>query len=169
MSWFTRLLGRRSRIAHSSQHHAVRLRVEELETRWVPSAPTTTSSTNWSGYAVTSSAGAVTAVSGEWTVPAVTSTGVTSYSSTWVGIDGYNSNSVEQLGTSSNINANGTATQYFAWYEMYPSAPVTELTVNPGDTISASVTYNTTSHQFTLTLTDLSKSGNDSFSVVKRP
>jgi len=144
------------------------LRVEELEHRWVPSGITTTSSGNWAGYAVSTATGAVTSVSGQWTVPAVTATGTTSYSSTWVGIDGFNSNSVEQLGTSSNINANGTVTQYFAWYEMYPNAPVTELTVSPGDTISASVTANAAHTQFPLTLTDLSiKSGHDSFSVVQ--
>jgi hypothetical protein len=114
-----------------------RLRVEELEGRWVPSAVLGTSS-NWSGYAVTAGNGAVTAVSGSWVVPAVSPT-VSGYSSAWVGIDGVGRNAtVEQIGTDSDF-VNGAA-QYYAWYEMYPAAPVNlSYAVAPGDTISASV------------------------------
>jgi hypothetical protein len=118
-----------------------RLRVEELEGRWVPSAVLGTS-TNWSGYAVTTGNGAVSAVSGNWAVPAVLPT-VSGYSSAWVGIDGVGRNAtVEQIGTDSDF-VNG-APQYYAWYEMYPAAPVYLSTgtypVVPGDTMSASVT-----------------------------
>jgi hypothetical protein len=129
-----------------------RLRLEELETRLTPSS---TTSTNWSGYAVQASAGAVTAVAGSWVVPTVTGTG-TAYSSAWVGIDGYNSNSVEQIGTDSDV-VNGVPT-YYAWYEMYPnpSSTVTALVVHPGDTIQASVTYS--SGKFTLAITDVTTS-----------
>jgi hypothetical protein len=123
--------------------------LEELESRWVPST-----STNWSGYAVSADAGAVTAVSGSWTVPTVTGSG-TSDSSAWVGIDGFNSSTVEQTGTAMDI-VNGHA-QYFAWYEMFPSAEVTvnSVTVHPGDTIDASVTYNTSAKDFVLTISDV--------------
>ena len=53
----------------------------------------TTTSSNWSGYAVETNlnspqSNSVTAVSGSWTVPTVTGTG-TAYSAIWVGIDGY--------------------------------------------------------------------------------
>jgi hypothetical protein len=130
-----------------------RLSVEELEPRVVPS---TVYSTNWSGYAAETSlsspqAGAVSAVSGGWTVPAVTGSG-TAYSSFWVGIDGFSSRTVEQIGTDSDLS-NGVPT-YYAWYEMYPNPFVKlSMTVNPGDTISASVTY-TGSNQFSLQITD---------------
>lgn len=114
---------------------SVRLCVEELEGRVVPS--TLAYSTNWSGYAVSTGAGLVSHVAANWVVPAVSST-VSGYSSAWVGIDGWNSRSVEQIGTDSDY-INGHA-QYYAWYEMYPAGSVTlSLTIKPGDTISASV------------------------------
>ena len=61
-------------------------------------APNASTSTNWSGYAVQTKSGAVTAVAGSWTVPTVSGSG-TGYSAIWVGIDGYQSSTVEQIGT----------------------------------------------------------------------
>ncbi len=131
-----------------------RPRLEELEPRVVFSV----TSTNWSGYAAETSfaapqAGAVSHVEGSWTVPAVLNTSGTAYSSFWVGIDGYSSPSVEQIGTDSDI-INGVPS-YYAWYEMYPDPfhTITSITVQPGDTISASVTA-LGSNSFLLTLTD---------------
>ena len=114
--------------------------------------PTLTDSTNWSGYAVQTNSGTVVnSVSGSWIVPAVSGTG-TAYSSAWVGIDGYNSSSVEQIGTDFDLSRGHPS--YYAWYEMYPNAMVeTSLTVRAGDSISASVVY-TASNEFALTLTD---------------
>jgi hypothetical protein len=76
--------------------------------------------------------------------------GETSYSSFWVGLDGYTSNTVEQTGTDSDC-VNGTPT-YYAWYEMYPkqSGRLT-IPVSAGDTVSASVT-STPDGTFTLTM-----------------
>lgn len=108
-------------------------------------------STNWSGYAVTGSA--VSSVSGSWVVPTVTgSRFTTAYSSFWVGIDGFSSNTVEQIGTDSDVR-NGKAV-YYAWYEFYPNPmiQISSLTIKPGDTISATVSYS--SGSFTVTLTD---------------
>jgi hypothetical protein len=113
----------------------------------------TTTSTNWSGYAVqtNSTSTAVNSVSGSWTVPTVTGTG-TAYSSDWVGIDGFNSNSVEQIGTDSDLT-NGKPT-YYAWYEMYPNNMFEiPLTISAGNSISTSVVY-AGSNKFTLTITD---------------
>jgi hypothetical protein len=123
--------------------------LEELEGRLVPSVATT--STNWSGYAVNTAAGAVKAVSGSWVIPTVSGTS-TAYSSDWVGIDGFSSSTVEQIGTDSDI-VNGTP-QYYAWYEMYPNVSVNiPMTIRAGDTVSASVAYG--SAGFTLSLTDV--------------
>ena len=134
--------------------------VEELESRLVPST-ITSYSTNWSGYAVPTGSGAVSSVSGTWTVPAVSGSG-TSYAASWVGIDGWSSNSVEQIGTESDLQ-NGKPV-YYAWYEMYPAYPVNlPLTIQPNDTISASVTYSTSTGLFTLSIQD----GTESFSVSK--
>ena len=127
-----------------------RPRVEELERRLAPA--TLSHSTNWSGYAVNTSAGAVSQVSGSWVVPPVSSS-VSGYSSAWVGIDGYGSSSVEQIGTDSDY-VNGAA-HYYAWYEMYPAGSVNlGLSISPGDTINAVVSY-TGSNQFTLSITDV--------------
>ena len=126
-----------------------RPRVEELERRWVPTAVLGTSA-NWSGFAVTAARGAVTHVSGNWVVPAVART-VSGYSSAWVGIDGFNSSTVEQIGTDSDC-VNGVAT-YYAWYELYPMFPAQLVTITSGDAISASVTTDG-SGNFTLTIRD---------------
>lgn len=105
----------------------------------------TASSTNWSGYAVTGANGKYTDVKGSWVQPTATcSSRKAAYSSFWVGLDGYNSNSVEQLGTDSDCSR-GRAT-YYGWYEMYPN-PSFQLStssypVSPGDTLTAEVHYN---------------------------
>ena len=126
-------------------------------------APNAVVSSNWSGYAAQTNlnspaANSVSAVYGTWTVPTVSGSG-TAYSAVWVGIDGYSSSSVEQLGTEQDI-VNGQA-QYSAWYEMYPAYPVTisSITVHAGDSITASVVYDTATKQypsgyFVLSITD---------------
>jgi hypothetical protein len=110
---------------------------------------TNSTSSNWSGYAVTG--GRYTSVSASWTEPSVSCSG-TAYSSFWVGLDGDTSSTVEQTGSSADCS--GSTPQYYAWYEMYPKYP-TNLsgTVKPGDHFTASVTTNG-SGSFTLTITD---------------
>ena len=106
-------------------------------------ASTLTTSSNWSGYAAETnlsnpSSGAVTSVSGTWQVPTVTGSGRgIAYSSVWVGIDGYSSSTVEQIGTEEDVS--GSTPSYYAWYEMYPNASVTltGVPIAPGDQISA--------------------------------
>jgi hypothetical protein len=110
---------------------------------------TNSTSTNWSGYAVTG--GRYTQVSSSWTVPSVSCAG-TAYSSFWVGLDGDTSGTVEQTGTDSDCS--GSTPQYYAWYEMYPKFPSNfSNPVHPGDRMSASVTTNG-SGSFTLTISD---------------
>jgi hypothetical protein len=77
---------------------------------------------NWSGYVVTGADGAFNQVSAEWAVPGVICPGGDQYESSWVGLDGYNGSTVEQIGTSSDCD--GTTAVYSAWYEMYPAPPV---------------------------------------------
>lgn len=153
-----------------------RLRIEELERRLPLSAglppavepprpalgtagPVQQStSSNWAGYAVATNlskpqAGSVTDVKGSWTVPAVTGTS-NAWSSFWVGIDGYGSNTVEQIGTESDISS-GTAV-YYAWYEMYPKYPVmiTSVPIKPNDVIQAEVKFQGAG-QFSLSIYDV--------------
>ncbi|HEX6451981.1 MAG TPA: G1 family glutamic endopeptidase [Trebonia sp.] len=110
-------------------------------------------STNWSGYAATG--GTYSSVSATWVQPAVKCSSGNQYSSFWVGLDGYNSNSVEQTGTDSDCS--GSTPQYYGWYEMYPHPSYSfGSSVSPGDTISASVTFSGT-NSYKLTLADETK------------
>lgn len=114
-------------------------------------------STNWSGYAVETNltspqSDAVSDVKGSWVVPSVTCGSTNTYSSAWVGIDGYSDNSVEQTGTEQDC-ING-APSYYAWFEMYPHPSYrVNLAIKPGDTINAEVQY-VGRNRFQLTLTD---------------
>ena len=111
------------------------------------------SSTNWSGYAADSST--YTSVSASWVQPAGSCTSATRYSSFWVGLDGYNSSSVEQDGTDTDC-VNGQP-QYYGWYETYPNPSYNfGSTVKAGDTINASVVYEG-SNQFKMTLADVTR------------
>ena len=108
---------------------------------------TTVTSDNWSGYAATGST--YTSVSTTFTQPAVNCSSGDGYSSFWVGLDGYSSESVEQTGTEADCSG-GQAT-YSSWYEMYPAYPVTYSNkVKPGDVITETVSY--ASNSYTLTL-----------------
>ena len=122
-----------------------------------------TSSTSgvWSGYAITPSS-LVSAVGGTWVVPAITSAG-SSQVSIWVGIDGQGTTTVEQTGIA------WTTSGWVPWIEFFgdakgpvppssnkalyysqtnitaatfPGTSVPNWTITTGDTISASVTWN---------------------------
>jgi Peptidase A4 family len=115
----------------------------------------TVGSTNWSGYAVeTSSTARFAQATGSWTEPSAVSCSRrgSTYSSFWVGLDGYSSDSVEQIGTDTDCSSGRP--QYYAWYEMYPNPSyLVPHTVKAGDTLTATVT-NTSPGSYTLTLTD---------------
>ena len=113
-----------------------------------------TFSTNWSGYATYKTGTTFTDVKGTWVQPSATCpSNKAQYSSFWIGIDGYNSSSVEQTGTSADCVSKNHAS-YYAWYEMYPAAPVNlSMTITPGDTISAEVSASGST--FTLTITNV--------------
>ncbi len=112
---------------------------------------TTVESSNWSGYAATGSTGAFTSVSASWTQPTLTCTSKTTYSSYWVGLDGYSNSALEQTGTEADC-ISGKAV-YGAWWEVLPaSESAYSVTVKAGDSLSASVVYSGST--FTMTLTD---------------
>jgi hypothetical protein len=121
-----------------------------------PSHISNSSSTNWAGYAVTGATNSVSFVRGSWVQPAAVScpAGKIQYSSFWVGIDGFNSGTVEQTGTDTDCQ-NGTAV-YYAWYEFYPNPSIfiSRVAIHPGDKIIASVAWVNATVGFRLTLTD---------------
>ena len=104
-------------------------------------------SENWSGYAAatdfsgSSADDTVTAVAGSWTVPKLSPVTKNAYCAIWVGIDGYLSDTVEQIGTSHNW-VHGKQ-QNYAWFEMYPngSYEISGFPLHNGDVITAQVTY----------------------------
>jgi hypothetical protein len=138
---------------------------------------TNSTSLNWSGYAVTG-ATPFTDVKGSWIQPAADCSSTTAttkgngngnghghggggggqssnaYSSFWVGLDGYSSNTVEQTGT--DADCSGTTPVYYGWYEFYPAFPVNfSDPVSPGDAISAEVSVS--GGTVTITLQDATK------------
>ncbi len=100
-------------------------------------------SENWSGYVAGNPGGSgqFSDVSGSWVQPSAKCSSSDGYSAFWVGLGGAGNQSqaLEQVGTQSNC-VNGGQTEYYAWYELVPAAPVKlGLTINPGDHVSAHV------------------------------
>jgi hypothetical protein len=116
-------------------------------------------STNWSGYASINST--FTEATGSWTQPAAICNGRSTYSSFWVGLDGYSSNTVEQLGTEADCSHGKPV--YYAWWEMFPdiSHKIGDFTVTPGATYTAEIQHDGGS-VFTVTL---SGGGNNPFTL----
>lgn len=102
-------------------------------------------SLNWSGYAISDPD--VTSVSGTFAVPTVSGPasvgGLPTDISVWVGIDGYTSGTVEQIGVSGSYSSTSGSASYSAWWEMYPRVSMTihSMTVSAGDVMTASVNY----------------------------
>jgi Peptidase A4 family len=121
-------------------------------------------STNWSGYAVADQT--FTGVQGAWNEPTGTCTSQTTAAAFWVGIDGYDSDSVEQLGSSADCTSG--VPSYYAWYEMYPAASVELSTstypVAPGDQMEAEVLVKGTSYK--LAMRDISSAGTTKWTFV---
>lgn len=96
--------------------------------------------TGWAGYAVTGSD--FTRVEGSWIVNAVDCTETpNTFSSEWVGIDGWSSNTVEQIGT--DADCLGSTPFYWVWYEFYPygSVVIRDVSIAAGDEFAAVVNY----------------------------
>ncbi|HEX2320362.1 MAG TPA: G1 family glutamic endopeptidase [Streptosporangiaceae bacterium] len=118
-------------------------------------------SSNWSGYAAVARPGVrLRFVQANFTIPSVNCANSPlgtlgfAYASNWVGLDGFHNMTVEQAGVDSFCDSTGVP-QYAAWYEMFPLAPVAFGPVSPGDAISASVFYSSSTNRNSITLTDL--------------
>jgi hypothetical protein len=107
------------------------------------------SSENWSGYVAGASSGSsrrFSNVSGSWVAPTAKCASGQGYAAFWVGLGGSGqTQALEQAGTESDCSSDGTA-NYFAWYELVPSAPVKlDLAISPGDQITSRVAVSGTS------------------------
>jgi len=119
-------------------------------------------SSNWSGYAVTG--GPFTSAAGQWTVPSVAASRRSTFSSSWVGIDGFNNSNLIQTGTEQDYY-NGSA-HYNAWWEILPAAEtvITTISVSPGDHMSATIAR-VSGQSFKITITDTSNG--QSFNITQ--
>jgi Peptidase A4 family len=110
-------------------------------------------SPGWYGYAVTGST--YTSTTADWTMPSLACTTQGAYVAIWTGLDGYSSDTAEQVGAEAYCSG-GTAS-YFGWYDLYPAAPVDfGSALKPGDRLQASVAYDG-AQEFTLTLHDVTR------------
>jgi hypothetical protein len=107
-------------------------------------------SQNWSGYAAHGKT--YKKISANWVEPTGHCTSSRTFSSFWVGLDGFGSRTVEQTG--SEVDCSGGHAQYFGWYEMFPAFPGNfSNPVRPGDHFTGSVTFTGGGH-YTLVLKD---------------
>jgi hypothetical protein len=108
---------------------------------------------SWSGWVATAPGHSFSSAAGSWTQPAVDcSAGTPGYSVFWVGLGGYLTQTLEQIGTAANCSG-GTAS-YYAWWELPPSRMVPiRIAISPGDAIRASVSVQ--GMRATLALDDL--------------
>ncbi|WDM02956.1 hypothetical protein JI721_09155 [Alicyclobacillus cycloheptanicus] len=118
-------------------------------------------STNWSGYVL--SGGTYNSITGYWVVPTVQSSKSATYSSSWIGIDGYNDSDLIQTGTEQDYY-NGSA-HYGAWWEILPAAetPIS-MTVEPGDEMYADI-QNEGNGQWLIEIKDITR--NETFSTTQ--
>jgi hypothetical protein len=121
---------------------------------------------NWAGYIALPqhSSGKFRFVEATFTVPSVNcGTTPNALSVHWVGLDGFNSGTVEQDGVESDCNSGTPA--YSAWWETFPGNSIqTVFSLNAGDAVTASVFFNTGSgahhDQYNLVLTDVTSGQN---------
>jgi len=112
---------------------------------------------NWGGYVDTGTT--FNTVTATWTQPrGACDSRQTMDAAFWVGLDGYTSDTVEQTGTL--LQCEGVLAIYYAWYEVYPGAMVTySSTVEPGDSLTATVAYS--DGAYTMTLKDSTQGWTD--------
>jgi hypothetical protein len=98
--------------------------------------------------------GGFTSITGSWVIPQIPAQNGLTGDATWIGIGGVTGTDLIQTGTQALTNVNGSAVTYQAWYETLPgySQPI-PITVNPGDSITASITEQT-QNQWTIMLRD---------------
>lgn len=113
-------------------------------------------SSNWSGYARAGYKGEFKRISAEWNVPFVLPSSKSSYSSVWIGIDGFENSNLIQTGTGHDW-VNGKSS-YYAWWEILPDVEtVIPFPVSPGDRIRATI-YRINRTRWCITLHNLTQS-----------
>ena len=116
-----------------------------VQTNSAPNGLPLFTSGNWAGYVALTggSTKSYKEVQSDYTVPSVNCNSVGTgdgFAYHWVGLDGWNSGTVEQDGVAGFCE--GGSASYDAWWEMFPNGINLVFSVSPGDAITSSVTYN---------------------------
>jgi Peptidase A4 family len=120
------------------------------------SGPTPATSSNWSGFVISDASNIFNLiggyVQGTFVVPKGLSCVIPTYydSANWVGVDGWGSDDVFQLGTSTNVDCVHGSEQHYAWIEWYPapSMIVTNFPVDAGDIITVAAAVTTAQNRY---------------------
>jgi hypothetical protein len=134
-----------------------------------PNGISTFTSGNWAGYLALPS-GPTTSfkkIQADFTVPSVNCNGGgvgtgDAFAYHWVGLDGWSDGTVEQDGVADFCE--GGSALYYAWWETYPGGINLVTTVNPGDQVTATVTYN--GSDYVMTVDDITQ-GTDVVNVTE--
>jgi hypothetical protein len=105
---------------------------------------------NWSGYIAQGGNHSYMMVLGEWAVPELRAADPnnSTYSSLWIGLDGYNLTDLVQAGTEQDVLKTATGlyiAHYYAWTEILPNQPTSDpvpnsvLSIDGGDEIETVV------------------------------
>ena len=116
-------------------------------------------SDNWAGWVdEADSSVELRYVTATFTVPTVSCSSANQHVGFWVGLDGFKPNeTVEQVGVAVNCvnGSSGWAPVYDSFWEMYPNGPTENAGVSAGDSITASVYYNSSTGLYNLVLLSL--------------
>lgn len=106
----------------------------------------TNTSLNWCGYVAATNlknpkSYSVESVFGTWNIPQLKSNKKESSCIIWVGMDGYKSNTIEQIGTAHEL-INGKQNNY-AWFALHPnnSFQISNFPINVNDEVTAGVFF----------------------------
>lgn len=120
-----------------------------------PPTYATSASLNWSGYVLSGPRGSIHGVQGSWLVQRVHPEPNDTYSSEWVGVDGFSGGGLLQVGTDS--DSLGHVPTYRAWVELaQTSALRLSMTVRPDDVMAATM-LERGSDLWTITLADVTR------------
>jgi hypothetical protein len=118
---------------------------------------------NWSGYIVASdiqnSSPVLSSVSASWTVPEIKPSENNTFSSVWVGIGGYEEDTLIQTGTAHEC-INGKFV-YYAWYELVPDhlVHIPNIQVQAGNAVTASINLiNENTNTWSIEIADITRS-----------
>ncbi len=119
-------------------------------------------SLDWAGYGVSTNnllpQPQVLGINGSWVVPSVQTSQFDTFSAAWIGIGGQADTTLIQIGTEHD-SISGLPVYSF-WYELLPadSTPITNMTLQPGDQVSASITLiQSTTSTWRLEISDLTQ------------